>query len=269
MDRRRARGSHVFVLQGESRSPRLSYAEYFHNRNGSYRLLTLPGSGISYRPPRCRPTAAAPPATFLTRAIGMPTRPPLHILEPGDDGNVAYCVICGGTGTLVCCDGCPMAYHALCLGEKAPPEDDDGEWLCPSCAELRPASPSRLLPRCDDERPYKRKRGARGRERPVRFGDSTRRIISLDDSVGKRRKTASRKQREAEEDERGHYPREKPLPGYDRIGRSARMAVRNELDDGTASVMLTPHGSKGLTLSIAARSRVSHAKRRHNMAEEE
>ncbi len=52
----------------------------------------------------------------------------------GDDGNVENCVICGGTGTLVCCDGCPMAYHAVCLGEKAPPEDDDGEWLCPSCA---------------------------------------------------------------------------------------------------------------------------------------
>ena len=54
----------------------------------------------------------------------------------GDDGNLDSCAVCGGGGELVCCDGCPMAFHIDCLPHAMrPPEEDDdeSEWLCASC----------------------------------------------------------------------------------------------------------------------------------------
>jgi hypothetical protein len=38
--------------------------------------------------------------------------------------------------SLICCEACPQAYHADCLGPDAPPEDedDDAAWFCPPCA---------------------------------------------------------------------------------------------------------------------------------------
>lgn len=50
-----------------------------------------------------------------------------------EDGNTDLCVLCGLGGSLLCCDGCPAAYHMRCIGESAksiPP----GEWLCPECS---------------------------------------------------------------------------------------------------------------------------------------
>ena len=38
----------------------------------------------------------------------------------GDDGNLESCAACGGEGLLICCDGCPLAYHEACLGPAAP-----------------------------------------------------------------------------------------------------------------------------------------------------
>ena len=53
-----------------------------------------------------------------------------------DDGNFDVCAVCGEGGSLICCEACPQAYHADCLGPDAPPEDEDDEaaWFCPPCA---------------------------------------------------------------------------------------------------------------------------------------
>lgn len=54
-------------------------------------------------------------------------------VEFEEDGNTDLCVLCGLGGSLLCCDGCPAAYHMRCIGESAksiPP----GEWLCPECS---------------------------------------------------------------------------------------------------------------------------------------
>ena len=53
------------------------------------------------------------------------------------DGNFDECAVCGTGGSLICCDACPQAYHAECLGVGAPPEDDDEDtaWYCPPCAQ--------------------------------------------------------------------------------------------------------------------------------------
>ncbi|KAK9815815.1 hypothetical protein WJX72_010117 [[Myrmecia] bisecta] len=49
------------------------------------------------------------------------------------DGNTDNCVLCGLGGSLLCCDGCPAAYHMRCIGESAK-SIPDGEWLCAECS---------------------------------------------------------------------------------------------------------------------------------------
>ena len=47
--------------------------------------------------------------------------------------NSDECSACGGTGKLLCCDGCTRSYHFTCVDppqEKVP----DGEWFCHACA---------------------------------------------------------------------------------------------------------------------------------------
>ncbi|KAL7173835.1 hypothetical protein ACSBR2_033155 [Camellia fascicularis] len=48
------------------------------------------------------------------------------------DGNSDECRLCGMDGTLLCCDGCPSAYHSRCIGVSKMfiPE---GAWYCPEC----------------------------------------------------------------------------------------------------------------------------------------
>ncbi|KAL6640428.1 hypothetical protein ACP70R_021551 [Stipagrostis hirtigluma subsp. patula] len=57
------------------------------------------------------------------------------------DGNSDDCRICGMDGTLVCCDGCPWAYHSRCIGQNKAflPKE---EWFCPECVvnKLGPTS---------------------------------------------------------------------------------------------------------------------------------
>ncbi|XVE95031.1 hypothetical protein REPUB_Repub02eG0061000 [Reevesia pubescens] len=40
------------------------------------------------------------------------------------------CSVCRDGGELICCDYCPSAFHANCVGLKEVP---DGDWFCPSC----------------------------------------------------------------------------------------------------------------------------------------
>ncbi|XP_042457401.1 DDT domain-containing protein PTM-like [Zingiber officinale] len=48
------------------------------------------------------------------------------------DGNSDECQLCGMDGTLICCDGCPSAYHSRCIGlNKA--FLPSGQWFCPEC----------------------------------------------------------------------------------------------------------------------------------------
>ncbi|KAI4289170.1 MAG: hypothetical protein L6R35_001558 [Caloplaca aegaea] len=51
----------------------------------------------------------------------------------GEGMNSDECSACGGTGKLLCCDGCTRSYHFTCVD---PPQDKvpDGEWFCHFCA---------------------------------------------------------------------------------------------------------------------------------------
>jgi hypothetical protein len=50
------------------------------------------------------------------------------------DSHISYCVQCRDGGELLCCDGCPAAYHAGCLGLQAVLQD--AAWYCPSCVQV-------------------------------------------------------------------------------------------------------------------------------------
>ncbi|KAL8545103.1 hypothetical protein ACS0TY_005342 [Phlomoides rotata] len=49
------------------------------------------------------------------------------------DRNSDECCLCKMDGSLICCDGCPAAFHSRCVGivSSLLPE---GDWYCPECA---------------------------------------------------------------------------------------------------------------------------------------
>lgn len=56
-----------------------------------------------------------------------------EVIDLSFDRNSDYCCLCKIDGNLLCCDGCPAAYHSKCVGVASHllPE---GDWYCPECA---------------------------------------------------------------------------------------------------------------------------------------
>lgn len=54
-------------------------------------------------------------------------------VQETSDGNLDECCLCTMDGNLICCDGCPAAFHSKCVGvvKDLLPE---GDWYCPECA---------------------------------------------------------------------------------------------------------------------------------------
>ena len=74
------------------------------------------------------------------------TNPEDAVANASQDGNSDDCRICGMDGTLVCCDGCPWAYHSRCIGQNKAflPQ---GEWFCPECVVNKLGSTSSRIER--------------------------------------------------------------------------------------------------------------------------
>ncbi|KAK4790845.1 hypothetical protein SAY86_031258 [Trapa natans] len=55
-----------------------------------------------------------------------------ELTEDNADWNSDECCLCKMDGNLICCDGCPAAYHSKCVGIVSDllPE---GDWYCPEC----------------------------------------------------------------------------------------------------------------------------------------
>ena len=49
------------------------------------------------------------------------------------DTHISYCIQCRDGGDLMCCDGCPAAYHPACVGLKEVPDED---FYCPACVQV-------------------------------------------------------------------------------------------------------------------------------------
>ncbi|XP_047609428.1 autoimmune regulator [Phacochoerus africanus] len=92
-----------------------------------------PGGGNSRTGQQDR--APAPPA--------LPSEPQPH------QKNEDECAVCRDGGELICCDGCPRAFHLACL---SPPLRDipSGTWRCSSCLQGRSQQD---LPRAEGPRP--------------------------------------------------------------------------------------------------------------------
>ncbi|KAM5335299.1 autoimmune regulator [Glossophaga mutica] len=72
----------------------------------------------------------------------LPSEPQLH------QKNEDECAVCRDGGELICCDGCPRAFHLACL---SPPlqEIPSGTWRCSSCLQGRA---QRDQPRAEEPR---------------------------------------------------------------------------------------------------------------------
>ncbi|KAM0940325.1 putative transcription factor interactor and regulator LIM family [Dioscorea sansibarensis] len=102
-----------------------------------------PQSGPRRLHPRYSKTSACKDAEALKNSV-QPNKPesmPKVVQSDADadamataaDGNSDECWLCGMDGMLICCDGCPSAYHSRCIGlNKA--SLPDGLWFCPECA---------------------------------------------------------------------------------------------------------------------------------------
>lgn len=48
--------------------------------------------------------------------------------------NFDHCAVCGETGDLTCCDGCPQAFHSRCVSVPYRQKLDNDKWYCPQCS---------------------------------------------------------------------------------------------------------------------------------------
>ncbi|CAK7267300.1 hypothetical protein SEPCBS57363_002526 [Sporothrix epigloea] len=81
----------------------------------------------------------------MPRASGERGSPVANGATNSQDDNDDYCASCGGSGDLVCCDGCTRSFHFNCVD---PPVHEDrdlpDEWFCNVCIGRRnPAASTR------------------------------------------------------------------------------------------------------------------------------
>jgi hypothetical protein len=91
----------------------------------------VPNTTQSATKPASTPAKPAPTASPSPKPAPTPKTPKPRE-ENSEDANLDECALCGMEGNLLCCDGCPAAYHARCvgLGRAQLPE---GAWYCPEC----------------------------------------------------------------------------------------------------------------------------------------
>lgn len=63
-----------------------------------------------------------------------PPMPLKRARQPSEDKWNEWCSECFHGGRLLCCDGCPRAYHYACSNQQSHPP---GEWYCPGCRTER------------------------------------------------------------------------------------------------------------------------------------
>ncbi|CAN0285875.1 unnamed protein product, partial [Discosporangium mesarthrocarpum] len=72
-------------------------------------------------------------------------RSPPESFVVDNDGTVFDCIVCGLHGNLLCCDACPRAYHAKCIGGKHGTDGDN--WACFECSLKDPTPDGLRVPR--------------------------------------------------------------------------------------------------------------------------
>ncbi|NXN88698.1 AIRE regulator, partial [Bombycilla garrulus] len=87
-----------------------------------------------YTPAACE----EPEARSRSHSLKVPAQPKACQMTPcpllrGQE-NEDECAACGDGGELICCDGCPRAFHLACLVPPLP-HVPSGTWRCSSCVE--------------------------------------------------------------------------------------------------------------------------------------
>ncbi|XP_040535094.1 autoimmune regulator isoform X2 [Gallus gallus] len=134
--------------QGKRKAP--EERDGAHMAQPSPQHTTSPGLLAKARTVK-KPESADTPRTPRTSAEGSPKHlvshsgemcvtthghlpaPPVHSQEPAlYQDNEDECAVCGDGGELICCDGCPRAFHLPCLVPPLP-RVPSGTWQCSSC----------------------------------------------------------------------------------------------------------------------------------------
>ncbi|KFO56342.1 Autoimmune regulator, partial [Corvus brachyrhynchos] len=85
--------------------------------------------------PKASRTAPPGPAASCHCVQSGPCAPPVTPCPlPRGQENEDECAACGDGGELICCDGCPRAFHLACLVPPLP-HVPSGTWRCGSCVE--------------------------------------------------------------------------------------------------------------------------------------
>ncbi|XP_039247109.1 autoimmune regulator [Pipra filicauda] len=101
------------------------------SRSHSLKPPAQPKASQSNREPQLHPQGQLPvPTTY--------SQQPVPLQENEDE-----CAACGDGGELICCDGCPRAFHLTCLVPPLP-RVPSGTWRCGSCV-TSVAEPGQLL----------------------------------------------------------------------------------------------------------------------------
>ncbi|XP_074448067.1 autoimmune regulator [Larus michahellis] len=86
----------------------------------------------SLKPP-ARPKASQSSGEPRVHPQGRLPAPAVHSQDPAPhQENEDECAACGDGGELICCDGCPRAFHLACLVPPLP-RVPSGMWRCGSC----------------------------------------------------------------------------------------------------------------------------------------
>ncbi|XP_005529653.1 PREDICTED: autoimmune regulator [Pseudopodoces humilis] len=101
------------------------------SRSHSLKPPAQPKACQSNREPQLHPQGQLPAATVFSQD-------PVPQQENEDE-----CAACGDGGELICCDGCPRAFHLACLVPPLP-HVPSGTWRCGSCVE-NVTEPGQLL----------------------------------------------------------------------------------------------------------------------------
>ncbi|XP_017681673.1 PREDICTED: autoimmune regulator [Lepidothrix coronata] len=101
------------------------------SRSHSLKPPAQPKASQSNREPQLHPQGQLPVPTMYSQQ-------PVPLQENEDE-----CAACGDGGELICCDGCPRAFHLTCLVPPLP-RVPSGTWRCGSCV-TSVAEPGQLL----------------------------------------------------------------------------------------------------------------------------
>jgi hypothetical protein len=114
--------------------------------------------------------------------------PPSNAEETADNEDV--CFKCFQGGYLICCDGCPAAFHLYCVD---PPlsEIPEGQWYCKECRPLEKEVPKKPVANTrekerEKERERERERQEVDNEREIPGYDAWRRITDIDKGLARR-----------------------------------------------------------------------------------